>query len=124
MAHVLVIDDDEILQDLLTFALELEGHTVAVAGDGQAALSHVAETRPDLMIVDLHMPVMDGVRFLSEVNEKLADVPPALVLSASGGASLHGRLRELGAREIVRKPIDMAAFKARVAKMLDAQTAY
>lgn len=118
MAHILVVDDDEILQDLISFTLEMADHSVSLAGDGQQALARLDQQTPDLMIVDLHMPVMDGVRFLTEANQRGGAVPPSLVLSASSTADVREHLLALGAVELVRKPVDTATLTERVAQAL------
>lgn len=118
MASILIIDDDEILQDLISFALEMENHTITLAGDGQQALACLDYEVPDLMIVDLHMPVMDGVRFLTEASARFASVPPSLVLSASSTDDFHDHLLALGAVDLVRKPLDTHALADRVAQAL------
>lgn len=118
MAHILVVDDDEIMQDLISFALEMADHTVSLAGDGQQALQRLAQETPDLMIVDLHMPVMDGVRFLTEAAQQFDAVPPSLVLSASSTNDVRDRLLALGAVELVRKPVDTSTLTERVRQAL------
>lgn len=118
MGHVLVIDDDDILQDLLRFALELEGHAVTVCSDGRAALTYLAGARPDLMIVDLHMPVMDGVAFLEEARKTLDKMPPSLVLSASAETAYRDRLLALGVHAVLKKPMDTEGLTRCVAEAL------
>ncbi len=118
MSRILVVDDDDILQDLLSFALEMADHAVTLAADGQQALERLRHEMPDLMIVDLHMPVMDGLRFLSEANAQFDQVPPSLVLSASSGDDIRDQLRALGAVEIVRKPVDRTSLTERVDAVL------
>mgnify|MGYP000161424010 CR=1 FL=1 len=118
MARILVVDDDDLMQELILFGLEAEGHAVTVVSDGQQALTHLDQEPVDLMVVDLYMPVMDGIRFLTEVRDRLADPPAAVVLSGSTEAGLEQQVRDLGAYDLLRKPIGAAALKAKVAEAL------
>jgi CheY-like chemotaxis protein len=61
--RVLVVDDDELIRDTLATALADEGYAVRVAADGRAALDSLHEWRPDLIVLDLMMPEMDGYAF-------------------------------------------------------------
>lgn len=118
MARILVVDDDDLMQELILFGLEAEGHDVTVVSDGQQALTHLDQEPVDLMVVDLYMPVMDGIRFLTEMHNRLADPPAAVVLSGSAEAGLEQQVRDLGAYALLRKPIGAAALKAKVAEAL------
>jgi len=83
-------------------AMMAEGHSVAVALDGQAAIERVADWTPDVIVLDLRMPVMDGRAFYRELRRNGCDVP-VVILSAFGADD--GR-RELGAQAHVNKPFD------------------
>jgi CheY-like chemotaxis protein len=98
-ATVLVVDDDEDVTDTMREILEDEGHRVFVAGDGVRALEVVRAERPDLVLLDLEMPEMDGRHFLAEVRKspELARVQ-IVVLSGSADAG------DLGT-EAVTKPL-------------------
>jgi len=122
MAHILVIDDDTILQELLPIALG-EEHTVTVVADGQQAHEKLESEVFDLMIVDLYMPVMDGMQFLHEVRERFAHPPCAIVMSGTNDANLRQEVHDLGAVDFVRKPIDVASLKTRVDDALASQSA-
>ena len=98
-ATVLVVDDDADVTDTMREILEDEGHRVFVANNGARALEVVRAVRPDLVLLDLEMPEMDGRHFLVEVRKtpELARVQ-VVVLSGSSDAN------ELGA-ESVTKPL-------------------
>ena len=104
--RVLVVDDDEAIRDLLDDVLELEGYESRTAEDGAAALQLAAEWTPDLIVLDLMMPKMDGWQFREAQRElpHLRDVP-VLVVSASQRA--RDAYRELGASAVVAKPFDL-----------------
>ncbi len=123
MARILVIDDDAFMQELTQFALEVEGHSVTVAADGQQALARLDSEPFDLMLVDLYMPVMDGIRFLTEVRNRLTDPPRAIVLSGSTDTALRQQVCELGAYDLIRKPVGTSELKARLDEALKAPRA-
>ncbi|MCM2266605.1 MAG: response regulator [Elusimicrobiales bacterium] len=77
MANILVIDDDYAMRTMYQFMFMEAGYTAQVAADGQKALEKMETFIPDLMLVDISMPVMDGVTFIKEVN-KLASSRPEL----------------------------------------------
>jgi two-component system chemotaxis response regulator CheY len=104
--RVLVVDDDEAIRDLLDDVLELEGYEARIAPDGEAALAAAADWTPDLIVLDLMMPKMDGWQFREAQRglPHLRDVP-VLVVSASQRAK--DAYRELGAAAVVHKPFDL-----------------
>jgi len=101
-ARVLVVDDNEGMRENLAEALALEGYTVAVAADGQAALARLAEEPlPSVVLLDLMMPGMSGADLLSRIREdpRLHGVRVVLTTGASGA-----RARAPGADAILMKP--------------------
>ena len=75
-ATILVVEDEEVVRDFLTSALELDGHQVAAVPDGRAALEYLVSHSVDLILADCIMPVMDGCRLYEELrrcNNPLAD---------------------------------------------------
>lgn len=79
---VLVVDDERYIVDLLTELLEDEGYEVLRAGDGQAALDVLARHQPDLVVADVMMPRIDGVRLLALIREHHKDLPVILMSAA------------------------------------------
>jgi CheY-like chemotaxis protein len=82
---LLVVDDDPDIREMLAIALEGEGYAVRCAGNGQEALQTLEGWRPNAILLDLSMPVMDGLTFRARQldNERLAAIP-VVVLSANG----------------------------------------
>jgi DNA-binding response OmpR family regulator len=117
MPRVLVIDDDEMLRELLSLALQIEGYDVDAVEHGAAALAALDGQPADLVVVDLMMPVMDGLRFLRCLAERPSP-PPVLVLSAVGEQDREQELREAGAQAIIRKPVDAGELAGVVGRML------
>ncbi len=104
--RVLVVDDDALIRDTLATALIDEGYAVRVAPDGQAALKTLNEWVPDLIVLDLMMPVMDGHAFRAAQRgiDWAADIP-VVVLSAAH--NVEARVAGLGATAVLPKPFDL-----------------
>jgi len=106
--RVLVVDDDALIRDTLATALSDEGYAVRVAGDGRAALATLGEWRPDVIVLDLMMPVMDGRAFRTAQRAApvTADIP-IIVLSAAH--NVQARAADLEAAAVFPKPFDLGA---------------
>lgn len=105
MAQLLVVEDDAAIAATLRDALHDAGHSVRLAGTGAAALDELHQELPDLILLDLMLPDMDGWTFLRRRERELARVP-VLVVSAAGpggAAAAH----ELGAPIFLAKPFDL-----------------
>jgi CheY-like chemotaxis protein len=106
-AVVLVVDDDSQVRGLTEAILKSYGYQVVVAADGQECMRRLSESRPDLIVLDLNMPVMDGWRFCAE-RQRLADrslkAIPVLLLTGEDDATRHAdALRAAGC---LGKPVD------------------
>ncbi len=110
---VLVVDDDPDILEAICDILEAEGYRVARARHGEEALSRVDAERPDVILLDLMMPVMDGVAFSHALRLRPAvrDVP-IVVISADGNPQ---RAASVGASGYLAKPFDIDALLAQVA---------
>jgi CheY-like chemotaxis protein len=106
--RVLVVDDDPSIQGFLAEALVDEGYRVRTAANGREALAILGEWRPDLILLDLMMPEMDGWAFRGEQRAMpaVSDVP-VIVLSAT--RELAARTRDLQPVQVVSKPFDLEA---------------
>lgn len=107
MARVLVVDDDPVILRLLELNLELEGHTVGTAVDGQDALDQVTAFEPDLILLDVMMPKVDGFEVCKRLREdpETAEVP-IVFLSAKAQSSDVERGTAVGGSAYVTKPFD------------------
>jgi CheY-like chemotaxis protein len=105
--RILLVEDDRSLRDALADVLAHEGFEVAEAANGREALDQLAASQPDLIVLDLVMPVMDGWAFRDELRKvpALASIP-TVVLSASYPPD-DASLRSLGAEAVLSKPIGM-----------------
>ena len=106
--RILIIDDDVILAGLLQLTLELEGFEVDTAADGDEGLALVRQKQFDLILLDLVMPRMDGIKFLRLLNESDAKRPPVMIVSSATGSELTEQHRAMGVVDIARKPVEPA----------------
>src|SRR5688500_7861588 len=121
MARILVADDDADIRHLVIYALADEGHEVSVAKDGQEALDHVAESPPDLMLLDIMMPEMDGYDVLRALDERgVRGFTKILVLTAKGSERDWKLGYDLGADRYMTKPFDPEELLQTVNDMLTA----
>lgn len=114
--HVLVVEDDPTVSEVVVRYLEREGLTVDAVGDGQTALDHAARRWPDLVVLDLMLPGIDGL----EVCRRLrADAPvPVIMLTARGDEDDRVMGLELGADDYIAKPFSPRELTARVKAVL------
>ena len=107
MARVLVIDDEPDVRWLIRMSLERAGHEVIVAEDGLRGVAVAMKQRPEIIVLDLMMPVMDGYAVLAELAKDPRTAPiPVLVLSARAIPEEADRATEAGARRFLEKPFD------------------
>ena len=101
---ILLVEDDEFLRDLLTQRLQAKGFTVAIARDGETALSLAAAHAPDLMLLDLYLPGMSGFEAVARLrqNEATAKIP-FMVLSNSAEEQSKKEAETLGAERYLVK---------------------
>lgn len=104
--RVLIVEDDPEITGFLSAALALEGHQVATAENGREAMEAMRESRPDLIVLDLWMPVMNGWEFMSELrcSDDLAlRETPVIAISADR----HAPVRGMDLAAFFTKPIDV-----------------
>ncbi|MFO8069678.1 MAG: response regulator YycF [Alkalibacterium sp.] len=112
MKKILVVDDEKPISDIVKFNLEKEGFEVVTAFDGEEALQKVEEENPDLIILDLMLPKMDGLEVCREVR-KTKDIPIIMVTAKDQEIDKVLGL-ELGADDYVTKPFSNRELVARV----------
>ena len=106
MSSVLIVDDDADIRLLLRLELSAEGHHISEAVNGKAALEAIDAERPDLVLLDIMMPVLDGWGVLQSVDP--TEAPPIVVITAlaSDGDRHIAELLEQGALDVIPKPFD------------------
>ncbi len=114
--RVLVVDDDASIRELLSTVLEDDGYEVMPAANGEDALAVCARWRPDVIVLDLMMPVMDGWTFAKRLRER--DDIPIVVLSAANDLERHAK--SVGAIEVIGKPFDLDQLIPKVARARNA----
>lgn len=115
--HVLVVEDDPSVRGLLQTLLSAEGYDVATASDGLAGLVKASSRRPSLILLDLMMPDLGGIRVLEELrgDPALSDVP---VIVVTGKIDAVAGLQDvLGEDSVFAKPFGVAELLARVAEV-------
>jgi DNA-binding response OmpR family regulator len=117
MSRVLVVEDNPDLAFGLRNNLEIEGYEVEVAPDGRAGLAAARARPPDLLVLDLMLPGLDGFRVLKALREDSAP-PPILILTARGEEADKVRGLKLGADDYVTKPFGLLELLARVEALL------
>jgi DNA-binding response OmpR family regulator len=117
--RLLVVEDEDALAKVLKLRLEMEGFEVRTAGDGQEALDMITAERPDLVLCDLMMPVMDGKAFTRAVktDKKLRSIP-ILILTALKRQAEMDELTKLGANGFAAKPFDSKELTARIRELI------
>jgi len=118
-ARILIVDDEAPVANLLEQALRNEGYEVAVASDGMEAMNRLHAFKPDVVIMDIMMPRLDGVQTtrLLRRNRSYADTV-IIALSARTDEPARKAMREAGANLYMRKPFTIARLVERVGELL------
>ncbi len=117
--RILIIDDDEVLLAGLKTALETQGYTVLTCSDGNRGLAARPVFQPDLIVLDVMMPVLDGWQVLERVRASdLHDHVPVVMLTADDSGASKIRGFELGADDYLTKPFSVRELRLRIAAVL------
>lgn len=120
-AKILIVDDEPHIRRILQFLLEQAGYQVVVAADGRQALDLMAAQRPDLVLLDVMMPHLDGFAVLESLRkDRDGQCTPVIMLTARGESADRVRGLRVGANDYLGKPFDRDELLARVANLLDA----
>lgn len=119
-AKILIVDDEQDIIRLLSFALQAEGYQVITALNGLDALKYVQQERPDIVVLDVMMPGMDGIEVCAELRSKPETAGlPIIMLSALGQVADRVRGLRAGADDYVPKPVNLEELSARIAAILN-----
>jgi DNA-binding response OmpR family regulator len=113
---ILIADDEPTLVSTLKYNLEREGYSVVIATDGEAAVAAARETHPDLIVLDIMMPRLNGLEVCRILRKEMQ--VPILILSARGDETDRVAGLEAGADDYVTKPFSMAELIARIRLLL------
>ena len=106
MAKVLVIDDEQGIRDLLDTLLRRKGYDVVLAESGRKGLELFRRERPDVIVLDLKMPEMDGLTVLRQI-QNLDPGKPVIILTGAGTTEAERQVRALGVTEYVEKEFSL-----------------
>ena len=116
MARILLIEDNDSIRNLLRENLELEGHTVIEARDGQEGLDLFRQGGADLVITDILMPEKEGLAVLMEL--RTAQSPVNIIAISGGGQNYLATAKLLGAAKVLLKPFPIAVLIAAIEELL------
>lgn len=116
---ILVVDDDPVIQKLLAVNFEMEGYRVVTAGDGVEGIERVHRDRPDLVLLDVMMPRMDGIEVVRSLkaDKATAGIPVILLSAKAQSTDINGGL-DAGADDYVTKPFDPLELLDKVAALI------
>ena len=120
MAKILLVEDNEMNRDMLSRRLERRGHTVILAGDGNEGVAKAQKEVPDLILMDMSLPVLDGW----EATRQLKAAPetkgiPVIALTAHAMASDEQKAREAGCDDFDTKPIELPRLLEKIQAQLN-----
>ena len=118
--RILVVDDESDIRELMRLTVALEGHVAEVASDGQEALEMVRSSPPDLVLLDIRMPGLDGWGFLEHAkDEGLLERVPVVAVSAHADPKTAERAIELGCSEFIEKPFSTTKLRELIAAWIE-----
>ena len=120
MAKILVAEDERDIRELIEFALNFNGHDVLTAVDGVSAWELTLAEQPDLVLLDVRMPRMDGYELCRRIkrSEKLRHIPVAFLSAKGQEAEIQAGL-DAGAEEYILKPFSLDQLDQAVARLLN-----
>ena len=117
---ILLIEDDKNFRQVVSYALKQAGYTVVVAPNGQEGLEKLSSERPDVVLCDMKMPVMDGMAFLAEKAARHDDTPVVMV-TAFGSIESAVEAMKAGAFDFVTKPVNQDALRIAIYRAIERQ---
>ena len=120
MNDILIIEDDKAIVDVLKMILEHEGYKVDFAFNGPSGLEKFRKTIPDVVLLDIKMPRMDGIEVLQEIK-KINERPIVIMISGHGTIETAVQTTKLGAYDFISKPFDVDRLKLTITNALNYQ---
>jgi CheY-like chemotaxis protein len=119
MAKILLVEDNEMNRDMLSRRLERRGYAVLIATDGEEGVSLARKEKPDLILMDMSLPVVDGWEATRRIKaEDETRHIPVIALTAHAMTTDEQRAREAGCDDFDTKPIELARLLAKIEKLL------
>ena len=120
--RILIVDDEADLVSVLRFGLEVEGFEVISAGDGEEGLRRAREDQPDLLVLDLMLPKLDGYKVCRALKfDERYKAMPILILSARSGEQDRRLALDMGADAFISKPYDIKDLVAKIRAKISAR---
>jgi CheY-like chemotaxis protein len=120
-AKILVVDDDAISLELMEAMLVPNGYEIITANDGSKAVAIIVEQKPDLILLDIMMPGLDGYSTLAKIKEnKTISKIPVVMLTAMGYQLNKELALQIGAVGYITKPVDLAELLKTISRLLPA----
>lgn len=116
--RILIVDDDRFVRTAVQLGLKKAGYETLTASNGEEAIKLLDHENVDLIVVDLMMPIMDGLTFLAWLRSGKFRPLPALVLSSTKRSSVAEEVKNSGGTEFVSKPISLPVLRECVARLL------
>ena len=119
--NILLIDDEETIQEVVQVGIEIEsGWQVAIASSGRAGIDLARDLQPDVILLDVMMPDMDGIGTLSQLkNNARTSTIPVIFLTAKAQAEEKNQFQSLGVVDVITKPFNSMTLASQIAKILD-----
>lgn len=119
--RILIAEDDAAVLNLYSRYAQKRGHTVLLARDGAEALVVIASELPDLVMLDIAMPKLDGRDVLRQLkaSARTRNIPVVVVTASGGEQNLRSLLVELGAADVLEKPVDLPIAFAKVERIAE-----
>ena len=119
MATILIVEDNEMNRDMLSRRLERRGYSVLIATDGEAGVAATAEHRPDLVLMDMSLPVVDGWEATRRIKANPATARiPVIALTAHAMAGDREKAMEAGCDDYDTKPIELPSLIDKIARLI------
>ena len=119
MANILLVEDNELNRDMLSRRLERKGHTVSCAVDGQQGLDLARSQKPDLILMDMSLPVLDGWEATRRLKtDDATKAIPVIALTAHAMAEDERRAREAGCDDYDTKPVELPRLLRKIEALL------
>ncbi|MBT4482902.1 MAG: response regulator [Candidatus Latescibacteria bacterium] len=116
---ILIVEDDEMNMTLIRDLLQISGYSTLEAGDGKKAIEIAQEKKPDLILMDIHLPIMDGLEAtrIIKSDETTRNIP-VIALTASVMKSDKEKIYEAGCDSFISKPIEVNEFIKKIAEFI------
>ena len=118
MKQILIVDDERDVREILRDFFKMQGYEVLVAEDGQNALDTFNSNKPDAAIVDIQMPVMDGIKFSKKILKKNRKFPIIMITGYVEKYSFDD-LIGIGVKDVLKKPIDLHILKSKLQQWIN-----